>query len=80
MNRMISKEALQALRERYPKGTRVELVHMDDPYNRKLVPGCKGTVRWVDDMGTIHVDWDCGSGLGIAYGEDSCRKAVENDG
>ena len=52
MNRMISKEALQALRERYPKGTRVELVHMDDPYNRKLVPGCKGTVRWVDDMGT----------------------------
>ena len=74
MNRMISKEALQALRERYPKGTRVELVHMDDPYNRKLVPGCKGTVRWVDDMGTIHVDWDCGSGLGIAYGEDSCRK------
>ena len=80
MNRMISKEALQALRERYPKGTRVELVHMDDPYNRKLVPGCKGTVRWVDDMGTIHVDWDCGSGLGIAYGEDSCRKGVENDG
>lgn len=76
MNRMISKEALQALRERYPKGTRVELVHMDDPYNRKLVPGCKGTVRWVDDMGTIHVDWDCGSGLGIAYGEDSDRKSV----
>ena len=80
MNRMISKEALQALRERYPKGTRVELVHMDDPYNRKLVPGCKGTVRWVDDMGTIHVDWDCGSGLGIAYGEDSCRKVVEENG
>ena len=78
MNRMISKEALQALRERYPKGTRVELVHMDDPYNRKLVPGCKGTVRWVDDMGTIHVDWDCASGLGIAYGEDSCRKIKED--
>ena len=80
MMRTLSKDALQALRERYPKGTRVELVHMDDPYNRQLVPGCKGTVRWVDDMGTIHVDWDCGSGLGIAYGEDSCRKAVENDG
>ena len=80
MNRIISKEALQALRERYPKGTRVELVHMDDPYNRKLVPGCKGTVRWVDDMGTIHVDWDCGSGLGVAYGEDSCRKVDEENG
>ena len=80
MNRTISKEALQALRERYPKGTRVELVHMNDPYNRKLVPGCKGTVRWVDDMGTIHVDWDCGSGLGVVYGEDSCRKVVEENG
>lgn len=70
----ISKETLQALRERFPQGTRVELVHMDDPYNTKLVPGCKGTVRCVDDMGTIHVSWDCGSSLGIVYGEDSCRK------
>ena len=41
----ISKETLQALKERFPQGTRVELVHMDDPYNRKLVPGSKGTVR-----------------------------------
>ena len=70
----ISKETLQALRERFPQGTRVELVHMDDPYNTKLVSGCKGTVRGVDDMGTIHVSWDCGSSLGIVYGEDSCRR------
>lgn len=75
--RNLSKEALLALRELYPKGTRVELVQMDDRYNTKLVPGCKGTVRWVDDMGTIHVSWDCGSSLGIVYGEDSCRKVVE---
>ena len=80
MNRMISREALQALRERYPKGTRVELVHMDDPYNRKLVPGCKGTVVAVDSIGTIHVAWDCGSSLGVVYGEDSCRKVVEENG
>ena len=79
MNRMISKEALQALRERYPKGTRVELVHMDDPYNRKLVPGCKGTVISVDSIGTIHVAWDCGSSLGVAYGEDACRKNTETE-
>lgn len=75
--RTISKEALQALRERYPKGTRVELIHMDDPYNRKLVPGCRGTVAAVDDIGTIHVSWDCGSSLGIVYGEDVCRKMVD---
>lgn len=73
--RVISKGALQALRERFPKGTRVELVHMNDPFNTRLVPGCKGTVVTVDDIGTIHVNWDCGSGLGIAYCEDVCKKA-----
>ena len=72
--RMISKAALESLRERYPAGTRVELVSMDDPYNKRLVPGCRGTVAWVDDMGTIHVAWDCGSSLGIVYGVDRCRK------
>lgn len=68
---------LKALRSQYPVGARVELIHMDDPYNRKLVPGCKGTVRCVDDVGTIHVSWDCGSSLGVVYGEDSCRVIKE---
>lgn len=75
--RVISKEALQALRERFPKGTRVELVQMDDPQAPPV--GTKGTVRGVDDIGTIHVNWDCGSGLGIAYGEDVCRKVADAD-
>ena len=74
---MINQWQLQKLREEYPAGTRVELLSMDDPCNRKLIPGCKGTVKHVDDMGTIHVSWDCGSSLGIVYGEDSCRKIDE---
>jgi hypothetical protein len=61
----------------YPVGARVELIHMDDPYNTKLLPGSNGTVVLVDDIGTIHVHWDCGSSLGVVYGEDSCR-IVEN--
>ena len=73
----ISKEALQALREQYPAGTRVELVHMDDPYNTKLTPGCLGTVRIVDDMGTVHCDFDNGRRLGLIPGEDSFHKAPE---
>ena len=77
---MIKPWQLEQLRKEYPIGTRVELIHMDDPYNKKLVPGCKGTVRWVDDWGTIHVNWDCGSGLGVVFGEDSCRKVVEENG
>ena len=77
MMKVITKEALQVLREQFPKGTRLELIEMDDPYNHKLVPGCRGTVTSVDSLGTIHIAWDCGSSLGIVYGVDRCRKLVE---
>ena len=66
------KEIVEAVRARYPKGTRVELVFMDDPYSR-LKPGDRGTVELVDDIATVHVKWDCGSGLGVAYGADKIR-------
>ena len=66
------KEIVEAVRARYPKGTRVELVSMDDPYS-KLKPGDRGTVDHVDDTATVHVSWDFGSGLGVVYGEDEIR-------
>ena len=70
--RMISREALQALRGRFPKGKRVELVKMDDPQAPPI--GTKGTVRGVDDIGSIMVAWDNGCGLSVVYGEDICRR------
>ena len=72
--RVISREALQALRERYPKGTRVELVQMDDPQAPPI--GTKGTVIGVDDIGSIMVAWDNGCGLSAVWGEDICRKLL----
>ena len=70
--RVISKEALQSLRERFPQGTRVELVKMDDPQAPPI--GTKGTVKGVDDIGSIMVAWDSGGSLNVVYGEDICRK------
>lgn len=70
----VSKEHLEDLQERYPEGTRVELIRMDDPQAPPV--GTKGTVIAVDDIGTIHVKWDTGSCLGIAYGADACRVLV----
>ena len=70
--RMISQVALQALRERFPRGTRVELVQMDDPQAPPI--GTKGTVLGVDDIGSIMVAWDNGGSLNVVYGEDICRK------
>lgn len=66
------REVVEAVRARYPVGTRVERVSMNDPYS-KLKPGDRGTVRSVDDTGTVFVGWDCGSGLGVVYGEDEIR-------
>ena len=65
-------EVVEAVRARYLEGTRVELVSMNDPYS-KLKPGDRGTVKSVDDTGTVFVSWDCGSGLGVVYGEDKIR-------
>lgn len=70
----IPKNILKELRKQYPTGTRVELIKMNDPYSNNLHPGSKGSVIFVDDIGTIHISWDCGSSLGIVYGEDMCRK------
>ena len=70
--RMISEEALQALRERFLRGARVELVKMDDPQAPPI--GTKGTVLGVDDIGSIMVAWDSGGSLNVVYGEDICRK------
>lgn len=71
-----SHETVARLREEYPKGARVELVHMYDRFV-KLKPGEHGTVEGVDDDGSILVDWDCGSGLSIIYGVDRIRKITD---
>jgi hypothetical protein len=64
---------LMQLKAFYTPGTRVRLVRMDDPYS-KLTPGAAGTVSFVDDIGTVHVNWDCGSSLGVVFGEDEIKK------
>lgn len=69
--RVISKERLQALRERFKPGSRVELLKMDDVQAPPI--GTRGTVVGVDDIGSIMVTWDNGSGLSVAYGADLCR-------
>ena len=70
--RFPSREKVEGIRKRYPIGSRVELVFMDDIQAPPV--GTQGTVRGVDDIGSIMVSWDNGSSLSVAYGEDSCRR------
>lgn len=74
--RIVDGEIIQSIKQKYPSGTRVMLIEMEDSYS-KLVPGSEGTVSHVDDIGTIHVTWDCRSSLGIVYGIDACKKIDE---
>ena len=68
----------EKLREDYPKGTRIVCLRMgDDP--RPLPPGSRGTVQSIDDMATIHCEFDNGRCLGLVYGEDSYRKLTEEE-
>ena len=60
----------------YPPGTRLELIEMgDDP--RPVASGTRGTVKVVDDMGSIHMQWDNGRTLALIPGEDRFRKLTQ---
>ena len=74
----IHPEMLKQLKEYYTAGTRVMLIRMSDPYT-DLRQGDRGTVTMVDDIGTVHVNWDRGSTLGIVFGEDECRRIEGNE-
>ena len=67
------RKTVERIRAEYPKGTKVELLHMNDPY-REMPAGLIGTVTCVDDTGTVHCVWSNDSSLGLVYGEDSYRK------
>lgn len=79
MNEFARLSALaKRLRETYKRGTRIVLNHMgSDP--RPIPDGSRGTVVGVDDIGSIMVKWDCGSGLSLIYGEDSFRPLTQEE-
>ena len=74
----IHPELLKQLKEYYKPGTKVRLVHMNDPYTHIPV-GTIGVVTWVDDAGTIFTKWSNGSTLGVVFGEDECVKIEEGE-
>ena len=68
-------DEVKALRDRYPVGTRIELVEMDDA--QAPPTGTKGTEYGVDDTGSILVSWDNGSQLNVIFGVDIIRKTTD---
>ena len=66
-----SKAEIERLRKRYPVGTQVELVSMND----KQAPpaGTVGRVWGIDDAGSILVRWENGSSLSLIPEEDEFK-------
>ena len=74
----IQRARVENIKRTYPPGTRIELISMSDPY-APVPSGTKGTVSFVDDIGTIHPVWDNGRTLGISVGEDEFRKLSQSE-
>lgn len=69
---------VESTKKLYPPGTRIELISMKDPY-APVPAGTRGTVKFVDSMGTIFPEWDKGRTIGIVPCEDSFRKLTQEE-
>ena len=68
----------QSMKDNYPPSTRIMLLSMgNDPH--PIEPDTRGTVKVVDDIGTLHCDFDNGRSLGIIPGEDSFRRLTQEE-
>lgn len=71
------REQLNELKKKYPVGTKIRLISM--PQEPNPVPrGTIGTVTGIDDLGTIHMNWNTHSTLGLVVGIDKFE-IVENE-
>lgn len=53
-------------------GKKVELILCTDEFTA-LTPGTKGIINFVDDIGTVFVNWENGSTLGLIPGIDKWK-------
>ncbi len=61
--RFPSEKELAILREKYPAGTMVRLISMDDKFAPSV--GTIGEIQFVDDAGSVHTKWQNGSSLAV---------------
>ncbi len=73
---MYNRRKIEMLRERFPEGTRICLDSMGNDPN-PIPSGTKGTVQFVDDIGTVFCKFDNGRSLGVIPGEDGFHTIEE---
>lgn len=56
----------------YKPGDRIELIYMED--SQAVPEGTKGTIKYIDDIGQLHMSWDNGRSLAVNLDVDKVRK------
>lgn len=74
---MFNETEIERLRKKYPVGTRIKLIYMDDV--QAIESGTKGTVELVDDSGNIHINWDNGRTLSLIENVDKFEIIKEKE-
>lgn len=74
----MNRSQIDYLKLKYPPGTRIMLDHMgDDPL--PIESGTMGTVKMVDNMGSLHCQFDNGRCLGVCPEVDSFHKIAQQE-
>lgn len=68
---------VERIREMYPEGTQIILQEMQG--ENQMPYGLKGTVKFVDDAGQIHMRWENGSSLALNIDEDTFEKVETSE-
>lgn len=53
----LNADKAESMRKKYPPGTRIQLIEMNDPY-APVPPGTDGTLDFIDDACQMHMKWD----------------------
>lgn len=56
----------------FKPGDRIELLYMED--SQAVPEGTKGTIKYIDDIGQLHMSWDNGRSLAVNLDVDEIRK------
>lgn len=78
MKNLLPQEAVEKIKNQYPIGTRIEMIHMEEQLS-PVESGMKGTVQIVDDVGTLHMKWDNGRTIGIIPNKDQFKVVEQSN-
>ncbi len=75
--RTMSRGKIEFYKQQYPPGTRICLDSMGDDDPAPVPSGTEGSVSFVDDVGTVFVNFDNGRSLGVCPEVDRFHKISE---